>query len=114
MIDPISSSLFRSISTGAAETQQQTQAAAFVGNLAPTAPQPATPNDFASLLAGLVSETSASVKTAEATALQQVHGKASIQQVAEAVLAAEMTLQGAIAVRDKITAAYLELSRMAI
>jgi flagellar hook-basal body complex protein FliE len=34
--------------------------------------------------------------------------------VVEAVLGAEQTLQAAIAVRDKITAAYLELSRMNI
>jgi flagellar hook-basal body complex protein FliE len=54
------------------------------------------------------------VKTAEAASISGVGGKANIQQVAEAVLAAEMTLQSAIAVRDKVTAAYLELSRMAI
>jgi flagellar hook-basal body complex protein FliE len=109
MIDPISSSLFRST-----PAPFETQAAPFVGNLAPMTPQPTLPNDFASLLSGMISDTATTVKAAEATALSEVHGKASIQQVAEAVLAAEMTLQGAIAVRDKITAAYLELSRMAI
>ena len=54
------------------------------------------------------------MKSAETTSIAAVHGNASIQQVAEAVLAAELTLQSAIAVRDKVTAAYLELSRMAI
>jgi flagellar hook-basal body complex protein FliE len=34
--------------------------------------------------------------------------------VVEAVMTAEQTLQGAIAVRDKVVAAYLELSRMQI
>ena len=39
-------------------------------------------------------------------------GKASVQQVVEAVMSAEQTLQGAIAIRDKVVAAYLEISRM--
>jgi flagellar hook-basal body complex protein FliE len=106
MISPISSSLLRSA--------PEPQGAAFLGNLAPLNPQPVQPSDFTTMLAGMITDTSTAVKTAEATSLAGVHGKASIQQVAEAVLAAEMTLQGAIAVRDKITAAYLELSRMAV
>ena len=106
MLDPISSALLRSA--------PEPQGAAFMGNLAPATPQPAQPSDFTSMLSGMISDTTDSMKTAEATSIASVHGKASIQQVAEAVLAAEMTLQGAIAVRDKITAAYLELSRMAI
>lgn len=86
----------------------------FVGNLAPAAPQAGEPSDFTAMLAGMMTDAASSVRAAEATSLASVHGNASIQQVAEAVLAAEMTLQGAIAVRDKVTAAYLELSRMAI
>ncbi len=41
-------------------------------------------------------------------------GKASVQQVVEAVMSAEQTLQSAIAIRDKVVSAYLEISRMAI
>ena len=41
-------------------------------------------------------------------------GQASVQQVVEAVMSAEQTLQGAIAIRDKVVAAYLEISRMQI
>jgi flagellar hook-basal body complex protein FliE len=37
-----------------------------------------------------------------------------VQQVAEQVMSAEQTLQSAIVVRDKVVAAYLELSRMQI
>ena len=43
-----------------------------------------------------------------------LQGKASVQQVVEAVMSAERQLQTAIAVRDKVVAAYLEISRMAI
>jgi flagellar hook-basal body complex protein FliE len=66
------------------------------------------------MLETMITDTMGTVRKAEATSIAGVQGNASIQQVAEAVLAAEMTMQGAIAVRDKITAAYLELSRMAI
>ena len=37
-----------------------------------------------------------------------------MQQVVEAVMSAEQTLQAAIAIRDKVVTAYLEISRMAI
>jgi flagellar hook-basal body complex protein FliE len=107
MISPVSSSLLNS-------TTPEPRGAALVGNLAPLNPEPVQPNDFSTMLSGMITDTATQVKAAEATSLASVHGKASIQQVAEAVLAAEMSLQGAIAVRDKITAAYLELSRMAI
>lgn len=106
MLDAINTNYFKA----AAEPQ----GAAFMGNLAPVTPQTVQPSDFTSLLSGMFTDTANAVKTAEATSLSSVHGNASIQQVAEAVLAAELSLQGAIAVRDKITAAYLELSRMAI
>ena len=60
---------------------------------------------------------SSSVKTleaGEATAISGLQGKASVQQVVEAVMSAEQTLQTAIAVRDKVVGAYQEITRMAI
>lgn len=41
-------------------------------------------------------------------------GQASVQQVVEAVMSAEQSLQTALAVRDKVVAAYQEISRMQI
>ena len=43
-----------------------------------------------------------------------IQGKVSVQKVVEAVMSAERTLQTAVAVRDKVVAAYQEVSRMAI
>jgi flagellar hook-basal body complex protein FliE len=107
MIDPIRTPLVRS-------TPVEVQPAGFMGNVAAINPAAAQPSDFAAMLAGMAGEAVSAVKAAESTSISGVQGKASIQQVAEAVLAAELTLQSAIAVRDKVTAAYLELSRMAI
>lgn len=75
----------------------------------------ATPTtDFSDVMAQLASGVRTSLRTGEATAIQGIQGKASAQQVVEAVLSAEQSLQTAIAVRDKVVAAYLELSRMPI
>lgn len=107
MIDAIRSPLIR-------PAPVETPPPAFMGNVAPMTVPGAQPSDFTAMLASMAGEAVSTVKTAESASIAAVQGKASIQQVAEAVLAAELTLQSAIAVRDKVTAAYLELSRMAI
>lgn len=80
----------------------------------PTGSAGAPATDFGDVMAQLVSGVRTSLRTGEATAIQGIQGKASAQQVVEAVLSAEQSLQTAIAVRDKVVAAYLELSRMPI
>jgi flagellar hook-basal body complex protein FliE len=82
--------------------------------VSPAASTEAAGADFASMLAQFVGGASNAVQTAEATSLAGIRGQASVQQVVDAVMAAEQTLQGAIAIRDKAVAAYLELSRMSI
>ena len=70
--------------------------------------------DFGSVLAGFAVDTVQQLKGAEATAVAGVEGRASVQQVVEAVMGAEQQLQAAIAIRDKVISAYLEISRTAI
>ena len=70
--------------------------------------------DFASVLAEVVAEGMTTLKAGEATALAGLQGKASVQEVVQAVMTTEQTLQAAIAVRDKVVAAYQEISRMAM
>ena len=70
--------------------------------------------DFTAMFNDMVTNAVGVLKGAEATAVAGVQGQAPIQQVVEAVMAAEQTLQGALAIRDKVVAAYLELSRMSI
>lgn len=70
--------------------------------------------DFGTTLRQVASDAVQTLRTAEATSLAGMSGKASAQAVVEAVMAAEQTLQGAIAVRDKLVSAYLELTRMQI
>ena len=70
--------------------------------------------DFGTMLMRLTSEAAHVVRQAEATSIAGIQGGASVQQVVEAVMSAEQTLQGAVAIRDKVVSAYLELSRMQI
>jgi|SRR5262245_41636613 len=70
--------------------------------------------DFASLLGQMMGSLAAALRSGEAASLAGLKGQVPVGQVVEAVMTAEQTLQGAIAVRDKVVAAYLELSRMQI
>lgn len=70
--------------------------------------------DFGSMLARMAGDTVDSLKSAEAVSVAGIRDKASVQQVVEAVMSAEQSLQTAIAVRDKVVSAYMEISRMAI
>ncbi|MDQ0506668.1 flagellar hook-basal body complex protein FliE [Xanthobacter agilis] len=70
--------------------------------------------DFSTMLARMSSDTVDTLKTSEATSIMGINGRASVQQVVEAVMNAEQSLQTAISVRDKVVAAYQEISRMTI
>ncbi|HEY8579763.1 MAG TPA: flagellar hook-basal body complex protein FliE [Beijerinckiaceae bacterium] len=70
--------------------------------------------DFSTVMANLASETATSLKTAEASSILGLQGKASVQQVVEALMTAERNLQTVVAVRDKVVSAYQEISRMQI
>ena len=70
--------------------------------------------DFASVLSSFASQTIDTIRGGEAAAGAGLTGTMPIQEVVDKVMAAEQALQSAIAVRDKIVAAYLEISRMPI
>ncbi|WP_414473330.1 flagellar hook-basal body complex protein FliE [Microvirga sp. M2] len=69
---------------------------------------------FLDTMAQVASSAIDTLKAGEASSISGIQSKASVQQVAEAVMAAEQTLQTAIAIRDKVVAAYQEIARMAI
>jgi flagellar hook-basal body complex protein FliE len=70
--------------------------------------------DFGAMLSTLASNAIGAVKEAETISLAGVRSEASVQQVVEAVMSAEQTLHSALAIRDKVVSAYLEISRMSI
>jgi flagellar hook-basal body complex protein FliE len=54
------------------------------------------------------------MQAGEATAIKGVSGDTSVQNVVRAMMTAEQQLKAAIAVRDRVVAAYQEISRMQI
>lgn len=71
-------------------------------------------SSFGDLLTQIAGQTRDNVKAGEAAAISGIQGKASTQSVVEAVMSAEQSLQTAVAIRDKVVAAYQEIVRMAI
>lgn len=70
--------------------------------------------DFASILGKMATDTVNSLKGAEAMSIQGIQGKANTREVVDAVLDAQQSLQTAMALRDKIVSAYLEITKMQI
>jgi flagellar hook-basal body complex protein FliE len=70
--------------------------------------------DFGQMMTQVTTDAINKLKTGEATAISGLQGKATVQQVVEAVSDAQGSLQTALAVRDKVVSAYQEISRMTI
>jgi flagellar hook-basal body complex protein FliE len=107
MVDPLSSLL-------STTTRAQSTAPVFLGNVQRTKPAVATPDEFSDMLTQMIGDTANTLRNAENKSIAGIQGQATVQEVVEAVMAADHSLKAAVAVRDKVTAAYLELSRMTI
>jgi flagellar hook-basal body complex protein FliE len=81
---------------------------------APGLEAPGKGDGFSDLIKQAAQGTIDTVKQGEAATLQAVAGKADIAQVVTAVSNAEVTLQTAVAVRDRVIQAYLDIIRMPI
>lgn len=69
---------------------------------------------FASILGNMATNTVDTLKTAETKSFEAIQGKANTREVVDAVMQANQSLQTAIALRDKIVTAYLDISKMQI
>jgi flagellar hook-basal body complex protein FliE len=72
------------------------------------------PTDFGTVIGQMTLDAISTLRASEQTSIAGVRGQATTQQVVEAVMAAEQTLQASVAIRDKVVSAYLEISRMTI
>lgn len=70
--------------------------------------------DFGSVFASVAKGFVDNLAQGEAAAVAGVQGKAAVQDVVQAVMSAEQSLQLAMAMRDKVVNAYQEFARMAI
>ena len=78
---------------------------------------PAAPTEaggFAGLVRAGLEGARADLRAGEAKAVEALSGRASLQDVVEAVTEAELSLQKMTAVRDRVISAYQEIMRMPI
>ena len=75
---------------------------------------PAQGDSFLNVLGDMISGVNHDLKNAEAMSIKGIKGQADVQEVVHALMTAEQSLKMAVAVRDKIVSAYLDLSRMQI
>lgn len=87
------------------ETQNQTAVAT---------PGASNGMSFASMLGDLSLNAVNNLKRAEVASFDAIQGKATTREVVDAMVSAEQSLQTAIALRDKIVNAYLEITKMQI
>ncbi len=107
MMDPISS-------IAPALSRPDMASPAFMNVAEQTGATGSTPADFSGMITQMITQTAEALHKAENTSIAGVKGEVPVQNVVDTVMNAEQMLQTAIAVRDKVTAAYLELSRMQI
>jgi flagellar hook-basal body complex protein FliE len=71
-------------------------------------------SSFAAALGNFGTNTVGALQQAEQASVKALQGDTDMRAVVDSVMSAEQSLQTAIAIRDKIVSAYLEISRMAI
>ncbi len=104
MIDPVSlGAALAARSTSQNDTQKITGAPPIAGA-----------GSFMDMVARAGANVVHQLENSETTAIRGIQGDAGPRQVADAVMDAEQALTAAIAIRDKIVSAYLEISRMTI
>ena len=69
---------------------------------------------FAGMLGDAAGRVADNLQQAEQLSVEGLQGKGDMRAVIDAVMTAEQSLQAAVAIRDKIVSAYLEVNRMQI
>ena len=86
--------------------------AALLGNTAQ--PSAGAGASFASMLSEAAGRVTDNLAQAEQLSVKALQGNGDMRAVVEAVMSAEQSLAAAVAIRDKIVSAYLEVNRMQI
>jgi flagellar hook-basal body complex protein FliE len=115
MIDAVKSLSSLSMTRGLGSVTGDTSSSNATGLV----PQSATPGTetgptFASVMSDMAKNTVDTLKGAEAASFAGIKGTMGTRQVVDAVMQADQTLQTAIAVRDKVVSAFLDITKMQI
>lgn len=113
MIDTIQKVSSLTLGNGLSSISSDVSTTGIGAGIGPT-PGQATGASFADVLGSMAKDTLGSLKQAEVASFEGIKGTANTREVVDAVLSAEQSLQTAIALRDKIVAAYLDITKMQI
>ena len=72
------------------------------------------PKDFSSMVGQAAANAVESVREGDSMAIKGLTGQASLQQVVQATMAMEQTVQVSVALRDKLIEAYQDIIRMPV
>lgn len=111
MINALSSVTGVSQIGSAAKTLFETKDSTTTG---PVTPGQQTGQSFGEVLGNMAVQAVNDIKLGEVKSFEGIQGKASTREVVDAVMQAEQALQTAIAFRDKIVSAYLDITKMQI
>lgn len=111
MIDKISGLSGLSGLAGARDTDMAGAAAMPNMSAAIAGPSPAS---FAETMKNLGQGVVSNLKVAEGQSFASIRGEVPTRDVVDAIMSAEQSLQTAVAIRDKMVTAYLEIARMQI
>ena len=111
MIDMIGASSALSRLSGSGDVEMAS-AAGMANMAAQTGAAPG--NSFAEVMASMGENVMENLKVAESQSFAAVRGEVPTRDVVDAIMAADQSLQTAVAIRDKLVTAYLEIARMQI
>jgi len=111
MIDKISG---MSALSGLAGSREAEMASAAAMPQMPAAVGAPSASSFADTMKSLGEGVVTNLKVAEGQSFAAIRGEVPTREVVDAIMAAEQSLQTAVAIRDKLVTAYLEIARMQI
>lgn len=106
-VDPVSP-----LSVGSSYSVWETNKAA-PASVAPAAASASSPS-FEDYISGAAKDVVESIQNAEQVSQEALMGKASVQEVVNAIMVAETNLQTVVSLRDKMIQSYQEILRMPV
>jgi flagellar hook-basal body complex protein FliE len=116
MIEAIKSLSSLSMTRGLGSVSEDHATAATSGTLPGSAVTPGTDTgmSFANVMGNMANDTVNTLKSAEAASFAGIKGTMGTREVVDAVMQANQALQTAVAVRDKVVSAFLDITKMQI
>lgn len=115
MIDAIQTGLSALSKTGLGGVDKSDDtASSLVGGAATVAGTAVAGPGFGAILGDMAKDAMQSLKQGESASISGIQGKANTREVVDAVMSADQTLKTAVALRDKVVSAYLDITKMQI